>query len=82
MPLRLLPGELDWQATVWSREPWRPPATLSRVLRERLEVREQGSLSEAQALAAFHAAAGRRAVVEEDEFPGPRDRSPGRDFSW
>jgi len=37
----------------------------------------------ADALAAFLASADRREfAVTEEEFPAPRDRSPGRDFSW
>ncbi len=34
--LRLLPPELEWHATVWSRRPTAPPATLGRMLRERV----------------------------------------------
>jgi glycosyltransferase involved in cell wall biosynthesis len=50
--LRLLDDDLEWEATVWSREPWRPPTTLSRVLRERLRASDAGSTSQTQALAA------------------------------
>jgi predicted metal-dependent phosphoesterase TrpH/glycosyltransferase involved in cell wall biosynthesis len=49
--LRLLPTELDWRATVWSRDPWRPPATLSRMVRDRLRVIDSEAMSEADALA-------------------------------
>jgi hypothetical protein len=49
--LRLLPSDLDWQATVWSRDPWRAPATLSRAVRERLRVLDAAGASEAEAMA-------------------------------
>ncbi|HEY1511352.1 MAG TPA: glycosyltransferase family 4 protein, partial [Solirubrobacteraceae bacterium] len=35
--LRLLPADLQWRATVWSRRPLTAPATLSRALRERVQ---------------------------------------------
>jgi glycosyltransferase involved in cell wall biosynthesis len=34
--LRLLPAELEWNATVWSTRPLAAPATLNRALRERV----------------------------------------------
>jgi hypothetical protein len=49
--LRLLPGDLEWEVAVWSRDPWRPPATLSRALRERVRGLDSRVTSEAQALA-------------------------------
>ncbi len=34
--LRLLPQQLEWHATVWSRRPTAPPATLGKLLRDRV----------------------------------------------
>jgi glycosyltransferase involved in cell wall biosynthesis len=34
--LRAVPAELEWSATVWTREPIAPPATLGRTLRDRV----------------------------------------------
>jgi predicted metal-dependent phosphoesterase TrpH len=48
--LRLLPDDLDWQVAVWSRDLWRPPATLSRALRERVRGLDS-RVTEAEALA-------------------------------
>jgi hypothetical protein len=49
--LRLLPAELSWHATVWSRRPAAPPATLGSALRDRIEFVDMSQESEAQALA-------------------------------
>ena len=49
--LRSLPAELDWHATLWAPAPPAVPATLGARLRERVELADSGSLSEAQALA-------------------------------
>ncbi len=49
--LRALPRELEWQATVWSPRPSVPPASLSRVLRDRVEFLDASALSEDEALA-------------------------------
>jgi len=49
--LRALPRELDWHATLWAPEPLGVPATLGARLRERVEVLDGGTLSEAEALA-------------------------------
>jgi glycosyltransferase involved in cell wall biosynthesis len=49
--LRALPAELDWEAAVWSREPWRLPTAAGRALRERVTVLDGQSVSEAEALA-------------------------------
>jgi len=49
--LRALPGELDWHATVWAPGPLSIPATLGARLRERVEMLDGGTASEAQALA-------------------------------
>ncbi|HET9101958.1 MAG TPA: glycosyltransferase [Solirubrobacteraceae bacterium] len=48
--LRALPAEPAWTAEVLTRRPTAPPATLSRVLRERVSFRELGAESEAAAL--------------------------------
>jgi hypothetical protein len=48
--LRSLPGDIPWQATVWSPGPLTAPGTLSARLRERTEIVECGSASEAEAL--------------------------------
>ena len=49
--LRSLPRELDWHATLWAPGPLGVPATLGARLRERVEVLDGGTLSEADALA-------------------------------
>ncbi len=49
--LRLLPPDSDWHATVWSRRPAAPPATLGRLLRDRVSFVDVGSMSEQEALA-------------------------------
>jgi hypothetical protein len=49
--LRLLPAELSWHATVWSRRPAAPPATLGSALRDRIEFVDMSQESEAEALA-------------------------------
>jgi glycosyltransferase involved in cell wall biosynthesis len=49
--LRALPPELDWHATVWWRRPTAPPATLGKLLRERVSFIDADETSEAQALA-------------------------------
>jgi glycosyltransferase involved in cell wall biosynthesis len=49
--LRSLPRELDWHATLWAPGPLGVPATLGARLRERVEVLDGGTLSEAEALA-------------------------------
>jgi glycosyltransferase involved in cell wall biosynthesis len=49
--LRALPAELDWHATVWSPGPLAVPATLGARLRERVEVLDGNTISEAEALA-------------------------------
>jgi glycosyltransferase involved in cell wall biosynthesis len=48
--LRTLPADPAWRATVWSPRPLAAPATLSRVLRERLEFVDADQIPEAQAL--------------------------------
>jgi len=48
--LRALPAELGWRATVWSPRPLAPPATLSRLLQERVEFVDAASMPEADAL--------------------------------
>jgi predicted metal-dependent phosphoesterase TrpH/glycosyltransferase involved in cell wall biosynthesis len=48
--LRALPADLPWHATVWSRRPAAPPATLGRALRERVTFLDAGEHTEAQAL--------------------------------
>jgi glycosyltransferase involved in cell wall biosynthesis len=48
--LRLLPIELEWRATVWATRPLAAPATLGRVLRERVRFLDAGQMSEAEAL--------------------------------
>jgi glycosyltransferase involved in cell wall biosynthesis len=50
--LRGLPTELAWHATVFSRRPLTPPATLSRELRARLSFLDAEHMTEAGALAA------------------------------
>jgi glycosyltransferase involved in cell wall biosynthesis len=49
--LRLIPGELDWHATVWSTRPLAPQSTLARGLRERVSFVAPGEQTQAQALA-------------------------------
>jgi hypothetical protein len=49
--LRSLPAELDWHATLWAPEPLTVPATLGSRLRERVDVLDGETISEAQALA-------------------------------
>jgi glycosyltransferase involved in cell wall biosynthesis len=49
--LRALPPELEWHATVWSPRPMAPPATLSRLLRERITFVEAPDYDEARLLA-------------------------------
>ena len=48
--LRALPPDAPWQATVWSPGPLTTPATLSAKLRERIEVVDCQTTSEAQAV--------------------------------
>jgi glycosyltransferase involved in cell wall biosynthesis len=48
--LRLLPRELEWQATVWSKRPLAAPATLGRVLRDRVRFVDATQMSQADAL--------------------------------
>jgi glycosyltransferase involved in cell wall biosynthesis len=50
--LRALPTDVEWRATVVSRHPTAPPATLGRVLRERVSFVDAGELSDASAVAA------------------------------
>ncbi len=47
--LRLLPAGLPWRAKVWSSRPLAAPATLGRVLRERVVFVDAREMSEAQA---------------------------------
>ena len=49
--LRLLPAELEWHATVWSRRPAAPPATLGSALRDRIDFVDVSEESEAEVLA-------------------------------
>jgi glycosyltransferase involved in cell wall biosynthesis len=49
--LRLLPPEPEWHVTVWSPRPMAPPATLSRLLRDRITFVEASEYDEAQLLA-------------------------------
>jgi glycosyltransferase involved in cell wall biosynthesis len=49
--LRLMPLDLDWHATVWSRRPLAGSATLNRALRARIEFVDPERVSEEQALA-------------------------------
>jgi hypothetical protein len=62
----LVPGELDWHATVWSSRPLAAPATLSRSLRDRIRFVDADQMSETQALAgaeiAVQASEGLRAM--------------------
>jgi glycosyltransferase involved in cell wall biosynthesis len=49
--LRMLPTEVPWHATVWSRRPAAPPATLGKVLGERVSFVDVSEYGEAEALA-------------------------------
>jgi predicted metal-dependent phosphoesterase TrpH/glycosyltransferase involved in cell wall biosynthesis len=49
--LRSLAPEPAWRATVWSPRPLAPPATLSRLLRDRVQFVDSTRMPEAQALA-------------------------------
>jgi hypothetical protein len=49
--LRSLPAELDWHATLWAPGPLAVPATLGSRLRERVDVLDGETISEARALA-------------------------------
>jgi glycosyltransferase involved in cell wall biosynthesis len=49
--LRRLPPEPEWHVTVWSPRPMAPPATLSRLLRDRITFVEASDYDEAQLLA-------------------------------
>jgi predicted metal-dependent phosphoesterase TrpH/glycosyltransferase involved in cell wall biosynthesis len=49
--LRSLPPEAQWRATVWSPRPLSPPATLSRLLRDRVQFVDSARMPEAQAMA-------------------------------
>jgi len=49
--LRALPAQLPWHATVWSRRPTAPPATLGRLLRERVSFVDPGEAGESETLA-------------------------------
>jgi len=66
--LRGLPPELEWEAAIWSREPWRLPTTTGRAIRERVTVLDGQSTSEAEALA------GADVLILASEGPRP---SPG-----
>jgi glycosyltransferase involved in cell wall biosynthesis len=50
--LRLLPSEVEWQATVWSSRPLAAPATLGRALRDRVRFVDASQMSEGDAIAA------------------------------
>ncbi len=50
--LRLLPADLEWRATVWSSRPLAAPATLGRMLRDRVRFVDASQMSEAEAIAA------------------------------
>jgi len=64
--LRLLAAEDAWHATVWSRRPTAPPATIGRLLRDRVTFVDAGDLSQEEALAradiAVFASEGDRAI--------------------
>ena len=64
--LRLLPHDLGWHATVWSPRPMAPPATLGRLLRDRVTFIDAGDCDEDEALAradvAVFASDGDRAI--------------------
>jgi glycosyltransferase involved in cell wall biosynthesis len=49
--LRMLPTDRPWHATVWSRRPAAPPATLGKVLGERVSFVDVSEFGEAEALA-------------------------------
>jgi glycosyltransferase involved in cell wall biosynthesis len=49
--LRMLPTDQPWHATVWSRRPAAPPATLGKVLGERVSFVDVSDYGEAEALA-------------------------------
>jgi glycosyltransferase involved in cell wall biosynthesis len=49
--LRMLPTDVPWHATVWSRRPAAPPATLGKVLGERVSFVDVSEYGEAEALA-------------------------------
>ena len=49
--LRMLPTDTPWHATVWSRRPAAPPATLGKVLGERVSFVDVSEYGEAEALA-------------------------------
>jgi glycosyltransferase involved in cell wall biosynthesis len=48
--LRMLPTDPPWRATVWSRRPAAPPATLGKVLRDRVSFVDVSEYDEAEAL--------------------------------
>jgi glycosyltransferase involved in cell wall biosynthesis len=50
--LRALPPELEWHATIWLPRPTAPPATLSRLLRDRTTFVDASDRDEADVLAA------------------------------
>ncbi len=50
--LRLLPAELEWRATVWSPRPLAAPATIGRVLRDRVRFVDATQMSEGDAISA------------------------------
>jgi glycosyltransferase involved in cell wall biosynthesis len=64
--LRLLPPELEWHATVWSRRPTAPPATLGRLLRDRVTFVDAGDRGQQDVLTtadvAVFASEGQRAI--------------------
>jgi glycosyltransferase involved in cell wall biosynthesis len=49
--LRALPAQLDWHVTVWSPHPAAPPATLNRLLRDRITFLDASEYDEARLLA-------------------------------
>ena len=49
--LKLLPADPPWHATVWSRRPAAPPATLGRLLRDRVSFVDVQECDEGEALA-------------------------------
>ncbi len=64
--LRLLPQELPWHATVWSRRPTAPPATLGKLLRDRVSFEDPSDCTQEEALiradVAVFASEGDRAI--------------------
>jgi hypothetical protein len=50
-PLRLIPSEIDWRATVWSARPLAAPATLGRAIRDRVRFVDGSEMSEGDAIA-------------------------------